>query len=321
MQKPWLSVLIPTYNGEAYLASALDSILIQGDDEIECIIVDDGSSDSTFAIAKSYQDKLPLTVIQRKRQSNWVTNTNYALALAEGEYVCFLHQDDLWLKNRLSTMKRVIEKYPAVNLFLHSSLFIDSNGNSLGLWQCPLPKYPQIVPPGLAIEHLLIQNFIAIAAPIFKRDVALEVGRLDENLWYTADWDFWLKIASFGQNIYYPQPLTSFRVHPNSQTVMRSSSQAEFKQQMQSVVEKHLLGWQVDQNRKQQTSQVAFFSTEVNTTLAAMIHRQQTNMSQLLCSFVSLGPYGWHRYIRDSRIQERVSARLKAKLKVKSVSS
>ncbi|MDJ0634747.1 MAG: glycosyltransferase [Xenococcaceae cyanobacterium MO_188.B29] len=321
MQTPWLSVLIPTYNGEAYLASALDSILIQGDDEIECIIVDDGSSDSTLAIAKSYQDKLPLTVIQRKRQSNWVTNTNYALALAEGEYVCFLHQDDLWLKNRLSTMKRVIEEYPTVNLFLHSSLFIDSDGNSLGLWQCPLPKYPQVVDPSLAIEHLLIQNFIAIAAPIFKRDVALEVGRLDENLWYTADWDFWLKIASSGQTLYYPQPLTSFRVHPNSQTVMRSSSQTEFKQQMQLVVEKHLLGWQVDRNRKQQTSEVAFFSTEVNTTLAAMIHRQQTNMSQLVCSFVSLGPHGWHRYIRDSRIQERVSARLKAKLKVKSVSS
>ena len=321
MHKPWLSVLIPTYNGEDYLASALDSILIQGDNEIECIIVDDGSSDSTLAIAKSYQDKLPLTVIQRKRQSNWVTNTNYALALAEGEYVCFLHQDDLWLKNRLSKMKEVIKEYPTVNLFLHSSLFIDSDGNSLGLWQCPLPKYPQVVDSSLAIEHLLIQNFIAIAAPIFKKDVALEVGRLDANLWYTADWDFWLKIASSGQTLYYPQPLTSFRVHPNSQTVMRSSSQAEFKQQMQSVVEKHLLGWQVDQNRKQQTSEVAFFSTEVNTTLASMIHRQQTNMSQLVCSFVSLGPHGWHRYIRDSRIQERVSARLKAKLKVTSVSS
>ena len=86
MQKPWLSVLIPTYNGEAYLASALDSILIQGDDEIECIIVDDGSTDATLSIAQSYQDKLSLTVIQRQRQSNWVANTNYAMALAEGEY-------------------------------------------------------------------------------------------------------------------------------------------------------------------------------------------------------------------------------------------
>lgn len=321
MQKPWLSVLIPTYNGEDYLNSALDSILLQNDDAIECILVDDGSQDNTLAIAKSYQDKLPLIVIPRKRQGNWVKNTNYALALAEGEYVCFLHQDDLWHKNRLSTMKRLSEEYPEVNLLLHSSWFIDSNGNSLGLWQCPLPKYPQLIDSSIAIERLLIQNFIAIAAPIFKRDVALEVGKLDETLWYTADWDFWLKIAASGNTVYYPQALTSFRIHPNSQTVLGSSSQAEFKQQMQSVVEKHLLRWQADGSRKQQTSQVALFSTEVNTTLAAMIHRQQTNMSKLLYSFVNLGPNGWHRYLRDSRIQERVAARLKAKLKVKPVSS
>lgn len=321
MQKPWLSVLIPTYNGEDYLNSALDSILLQNDDAIECILVDDGSQDNTLAIAKSYQDKLPLIVIPRQRQGNWVRNTNYALALAEGEYVCFLHQDDLWHKNRLSTMKRLTEEYPEVNLLLHSSWFIDSNGNSLGLWQCPLPKYPQLIDSSIAIERLLIQNFIAIAAPIFKRDVALEVGKLDETLWYTADWDFWLKIAASGNTVYYPQALTSFRIHPNSQTVLGSSSQAEFKQQMQSVVEKHLLRWQADGSRKQQTSQVALFSTEVNTTLAAMIHRQQTNMSKLLYSFVNLGPNGWHRYLRDSRIQERVAARLKAKLKVKPVSS
>ena len=321
MQQPWLSVLIPTYNGEAYLVNALDSILIQGDDDIECIVVDDGSTDSTLSIIKSYQDRLPLKLIQRERQGNWVTNTNYALSVASAEYVCFLHQDDLWLESRLSRMKKIIEEYPKVNLFLHSSLFIDSQEKPLGLWQCPLPKYPQVVESSLAIERLLIQNFIAIAAPIFKRDIALQVGGLDETLWYTADWDFWLKIAASGQTLYYPRPLTAFRVHPNSQTVMRSSSQTEFKQQMRSVIEKHLLGWQVDESRKQQTSQVALFSTEVNTTLAAMIHKQQTNLAKLVYSFINLGPIGWHRYMRDSRIGERVSARLKAKLKVESVTS
>ncbi len=316
MQQPWLSVLIPTYNGEAYLASALDSILIQGNDEIECIVIDDGSTDSTLSIIESYQNKLPLQLITRERQGNWVTNSNYALSIAKAEYVCFLHQDDLWIENRLPRMKQIVKEYPEVNLFLHSSLFIDSQENPLGLWQCPLPKYPQIIDSSLAIEHLLIQNFIAIAAPIFKRDLALQVDGLDETLWYTADWDFWLKIAASGQSLYYPQPLTAFRVHPNSQTVMRSSSQTEFKQQMQSVIEKHLLGWEVDESKKEKTNQVALFSTEVNTTLAAMIHQQQTNMAKLVYSFINLGPVGWHKYMRDSRIGERVSARLKAKLKV-----
>ena len=196
-------------------------------------------------------------------------------------------------------MKRLTEEYPAVNLLLHSSLFIDAGGNPLGLWQCPLPKCPQVINSSLAIERLLIQNFIAIAAPIFKRDVALEVGRLDETLWYTADWDFWLKIASAGDMLYSPRPLTSFRVHPNSQTVMGSASQTEFKQQMQSVLEKHLFGWEVHESRKEQTSQGALLSTEVNTTLAAMIHQQQTNLAKLVYSFVNLGTIGWDTFIKE----------------------
>jgi hypothetical protein len=317
MQQPWLSILVPTYNGQVYLASALDSIVIQGDPQIECIVIDDGSKDSTVPIIESYADKLALKLVQRKK-GNWVANTNYALSLASGDYVCFLHQDDLWLEGRLIKMKGIIEQHPDLNLFLHSSLFVDSQGNPLGLWQCPLPKYPQVVDSSLVRERLLIQNFIAIPAPIFKREAALQVGALEEELWYTADWDFWLKLAALGKTIYYPQPFTAFRVHPSSQTVMRSADQDKFQEQMRSVMEKHLKTWQVEQRKKEKTWQVALFSTQVNTTLAAMIHQEKANIPELLSSFIALGPGGWHCYLRDSRIWERVSARLKARLQVKS---
>ncbi|MGL5806383.1 MAG: glycosyltransferase family 2 protein, partial [Xenococcaceae cyanobacterium] len=93
MQQLWLSVLIPTYNGANYLASALDSIIAQKEtafEGIEYIIVDDGSTDETLKIINSYQDKLPLKIIQRQRQGNWVANTNYALSVASADRVCFL---------------------------------------------------------------------------------------------------------------------------------------------------------------------------------------------------------------------------------------
>ena len=314
MHQPWLSVLIPTYNGEAYLSSALDSIVIQGDNEIECIVVDDGSTDSTLSIVNSYLDKIPLKLFRRERQGNWVANTNYALSLASADYICFLHQDDLWLQGRLSKMRSLLQQHREVNLFLHPSLFVDSIGEPLGMWRCPFPKYPEIITPSLAIARLLIQNFIAIPAPIVKREIALKVGGLDETLWYTADWDFWLKIAASGQTIYYPQFLAAFRVHGSSQTVMRSSDQAEFQQQMRSVVEQHLAKWETDVNRKLKIRQVALFSTEVNTALAAILHGEKTNLWKLGEDFFSLTPNDWYRYFRDSRIFERVWARLKARL-------
>lgn len=312
MKQPWLSIIIPTYNGQKYLAATLDSVVIQGDDNIECIVIDDGSTDATLAIAKSYQDRLPIEIIERK-QGNWVANTNYGLTIARGTYACFLHQDDRWQPKRLVTMKNAIAKYPQANLYLHPTLFIDAKGNSLGTWHCPFKDLVAIAPK-TSVERLLVQNFIAIPAPIFKRQLALDLGGMDEALWYTADWDFWLKLATSGDTVYYPEALAAFRVHPDSQTIRRSSSVADFQQQMNLVVSKHLALWNGQESLAREVESVAWFSTEVNTTLAAMVHGETTNLFQLGGNFMRLGISGWYRYWRDSRIQERVLARLKAKL-------
>jgi glycosyltransferase involved in cell wall biosynthesis len=316
MNQPWLSILIPTYNGNNYLRFALDSILSQGDCAgFECIAIDDGSTDDTLTILNSYLDKLPIKIIQSERKGNWVSNTNYALSIATAKYVCFLHQDDIWLKNRISTMKYLIDKYPQVNLFLHSSQFIDRNGSILNLWKCPLPKLPTLITSNMMTERLLIQNFISIPAPIFKLESALKVGGLDESLWYTADWDFWLKIVTLGLTIYYPKPLSAFRVHSDSQTIVRSSYLREFQQQLEIVVDRHCPLWQASKkSRKNKTRSIADFSIQVNTTLAGIIHGQKNDLINLLISFLSLGFWGWYRYFRDSRIWERGIARLKIKL-------
>lgn len=311
MKQPWLSVIIPTYNGQKYLTETLDSIVIQRDDNIECLAIDDGSTDDTLEIAKSYQSKLSIEIIERK-QGNWVANTNYGLSVARGEYACFLHQDDRWELGRLATMQKAIAQHPQASLYLHPTLFIDTKGNPLGIWHCPFKNLETISPPK-SVEKLLVQNFIAIPAPIFKRQLALDVGRMDETLWYTADWDFWLKLASSGDTVYCPQALAAFRVHRDSQTIKRSSSVADFHQQMKLVVAKHLALWK-EREFSPEVESVAWFSTEVNTTLAAMVHGETTNLWKLGWNFINLGTFGWYRYWRDSRIQERVLARLKAKL-------
>lgn len=314
MKQPWLSVLIPTYNGEDYLPSALNSIVAQGDTNIECIVVDDGSTDSTLSLLNSYTDKLPIKILKQARNGNWVANTNQALSIARAEYVCFLHQDDFWLKDRLKIIRSMLKQHPDTNLFLHPSWFSDTKGNYLGLWRCPLPSYPSRIDASMMIERLLVQNFISIPAPIFKREIALNAGGLNENLWYTADWDFWLKIASCGATMYYPKPLSAFRVHPSSQTVLRSARLKDFQKQLELVLEKHMKHWETTERIKRATLQAARFSIEVNTTLAAKIHGEKINLFKLLYSFLLLGPLGWHRYLRDSRIWERVSARVKAQL-------
>ena len=307
-KQPWLSVIIPTYNGSKYLASALNSVVVQQDSEIECVVIDDGSTDNTLAIVGEFEDRLNIKLITKARAGNWVANTNHALKEAAGKYACFLHQDDLWLEGRLERVKKAIAAYPQAKLYLHDSVFIDELGKPLGLWRCPLASKQHIISADEMVGKLLVQNFVAIPAPVFERSAALEIEGLDCDLWYTADWDFWLKLAALGDTCYIPRPLAAFRVHGDSQTIRRSSSIAEFRQQMRSVVDKHL------PQSSQKVSRVAFFSTEVNTTLAAMVHGESPNLLKLGLDFTRLGPAGWWRYWQDSRIQERISARLKAKL-------
>ena len=309
IKQPWLSVIIPTYNGSKYLAAALNSVAVQQDEELECVVIDDGSTDDTLAIVESYQDKLNIRLITKARQGNWVANTNHALSIARGKYACFLHQDDLWIQGRLAIMKEAIASQPYASLYLHDAVFIDEQSKPLGLWQCPVANVETVISAETMLEKLLVQNFIAIPSPIFKRQVAVDLGGLNAELWYTADWDFWLKLASLGDTYYIPKPLAAFRVHADSQTIRRSSSVAEFRQQMRSVVNNHLYP-----KSTAEVAKVALFSTEVNTTLAAMVHGESTNLFKLAAKFILLGPFGWRRYWQDSRIQERVSARLKAKL-------
>ncbi|MGO8898451.1 MAG: glycosyltransferase [Isosphaeraceae bacterium] len=305
---PWLTVVMPVYNGENYLEFALQSILSQPLDGIEIVAIDGGSSDRTVEILESYTTRLPLKLFRSGRPGSWVAQTNHGLSQARGDYACFLHQDDLWLKDRLGTLRRLVARAPHATMFLHPSWFIDPAGRRVGTWRCPLPGDAELA-PDLVIERLLVQNFISIPAPLFSRQEALRAGGLDEELWYTADWDFWLKLAAAGSTYYHPRPLSAFRIHPQAQTMQGSSHLLEFRRQQEIVLDRHFgVGGPVRAGDSL-GQRVARFSIELNTGLAAFVHGRESSPSGLFSRFLRLGPAGWHRYLRDSRIIERTLPR------------
>src|SRR5919109_258307 len=139
MSVPWLSVVIPTYNGSSYLSQALESIILQGDQDVEVLAVDDGSTDDTVSILQSYSHRLPMKVVEQQRVGNWVAATNRGLEMATGEYVCLLHQDDVWMPDRLGSIRRHLEDAAPSALLIHPVWYVDSEGKSVGRWRCPLP--------------------------------------------------------------------------------------------------------------------------------------------------------------------------------------
>jgi len=292
-------MVMPVWNGERYLPQAFESILREGTSGYEVLAVDDGSSDRSPEIVRSWERRLPLRRIARERGGNWVAATNAGLREAQGEYVCFLHQDDLWLPGRLAAIEREVASRPA--LVLHPAVFIGTDGAARGTWRCPLPTGE--VAPRLLADRLLVQNFVAIPAPVFSRDAALRDGGMDEALWYTADWDLWLRLARQGAIRHLPVPLAAFRVHASSQTMVRRDLD-ERRTQLETVLERHRgaasgAAWRA-----------ARFSVEMNLALAAAANRTAVQWRPLLAALSRLGPCAAFRYLRDSRIVERVRARL-----------
>ena len=162
------------------------------------------------------------------------------------------------------------------------------------------------------MNRLLVQNFVPIPAPAIRRELALEVGGLDEDLWYTADWDFWMKLAPRLAAIYDDRPTVGFRVHGRSQTFLRSENLQDMRSQLNTVSRRHLAAWSAPATDKARLGRISDFSTEVNVALAGAAHGMRLTPLSLLRRFILLGPAGQHKYFRDSRIAERLTARLRA---------
>ncbi len=310
-ERPWLSAIVPSHNGERWLAAALQSVVDQNDPGIEVIVIDSSDTPDSLEIVERYADRLAIRACRRGDLLPWMDKTNFAAAVARGDWICMLHQDDLWLPGRSAAVRRWLAAAPAGVMHLHPSYIVDDAGRRRGLWRCPLPDAGAAVPPQLLLERLLVQNFIAIPAPTIRREAYLAVGGLDAQLWYTADWDLYLKLAAAGEVHYHDQALACYRIHGSSLTSSGSRNLDDFRAQMQTVVERHGARLGAAGRRVRRT---AMASIEVNVALAAASQGKFAPLPTAMARILALGPCGMRSYLHASRIVERAYPRLRARL-------
>jgi glycosyltransferase involved in cell wall biosynthesis len=219
MDQAWLTVVLPSYNGACYLSEALESLCRQDHEGFSVIAVDDGSTDGTLDILDEYSGRLPLRIIRRKHEGNWLANTNRGMELAEGKYVAWLHQDDRWEPSRVGTLKRLFQQFPDAPLLFHPSWYIDAHGRRLGTWRCPFANRITELDKDTVRRRLLVQGFLCALAQ---------------------------------------------------------------------------------------------FSVEANLGMMRLVRGSRRGLWRLPIKFASLGPIGWYVFLRDSRIAERVAARIRA---------
>jgi glycosyltransferase involved in cell wall biosynthesis len=310
--RPWLSVVMPTHQGERWLGATLDSLARQTEPGFECIVIDSSPDDATLALARSYADRLTMRFEKRPDLGHWRSKTNFGFEQARAEHVCMLHQDDYWAPGRAAAVRAWIRTAPDIAVHLHPARFVDAHDRRLGVWSCPLPADGAPIARELLLSRLLVQNFICVPTPTIRRDAFLAVGGIDESLWYTGDWDLYLKLAETGSFAYHPQALACFRIHGQSLTMTGRRDPRDFEDQMRSVLDAHIGA--VAPRLRPALLRKALASIRINATLAATGRGRVSSAVKATGLILGLGPRRSLEYLRESRLAERVFPRLRAGL-------
>jgi glycosyltransferase involved in cell wall biosynthesis len=308
--KPWLTVIMPVYRGERWIEQSLQSLAGQCGSGVELIVIDSSPDNATTEIVRRFSDRLQLRLEAKSTLPSWQTKTNKAVEMASADHICWLHHDDMWMEGRTAAIRSWINAAPQAALHIAGSVVIDEAGRRLGVWRCPFGNDGP-VDQAMFVERMLVQNSISAPAPIYRKDAWLAAGGLDEALWYTGDWDIWLKLAAQGPVYHHREVTTAFRVHRASLTITGSRDGADFEQQMRTVLDRHLPSLRAHRRAVERAS-VA--SIKVNGALAAAASGRWAPLLPAFGRVLALGPAGIHRYIRDSRIIDRVMPRVRAKL-------
>lgn len=209
MTNPFVSIIIPTYNRALYISKAIDSVLAQTYSDWELIIWNDGSTDETEQIVKSYKD--PRIRYYYEANHGQCYALNNSISLSKGKWIAFLDDDDQWYHSKLDSQVGIVDRHPEVDV-----LFTDYNNMNLASGE----KGSGFVQSKKGIEKLILtqledevfliaenipagistNNFILPSSTLIKKSIFKKVGLFNEELRNSSDAELWWRIYLHGYN-------------------------------------------------------------------------------------------------------------------------
>ena len=187
MKTPLVSVIIPIYNMENYLGETIESVLLSTYKNLEIVLVDDGSTDSSFAVAQAYAQKDSRIKAYSQPNSGVCRTRNYAVEKATGELIFPLDSDDKITVRFLEEAVQVIVSNPDVKVVHPRAEFF---GDRSGEWK--LKPFSR--------RLLARRNMIPVSGLYWKKDWE-RVGGYCEEMPATEDWDFWISVLKDGGKV------------------------------------------------------------------------------------------------------------------------
>lgn len=215
---PQVSILIPTWNGEAWLRDTIESVLNQSFRDFELIITDDASDDNTVSIAREYLRDPRVSVYPYDQNLGLGGNWNRGLSLARGTCLKVLCQDDILTKECLARCVEILKTTPSVSLITSFGNLIGDREATRGLDVIPGSGELQ----GRWAQEKILHRGNWVGAPtavMFRRTELERTGYFDDSLACGLDWEMWMRLLTFGNLFVIPEPLYATRIHSGQESV------------------------------------------------------------------------------------------------------
>jgi len=206
-----ISVITPSYNQGLFIERTISSILGQEfDGEMEYLVIDGGSIDTTLEILEKYRARLSFV---SEKDEGLADAVNKGLDMATGEIVGWLNSDDLYRPGTIAQVMDYFEKNPECMWLYGKCRIINQKNREI---YKNVTRYKNLLLRRYSYSRLLTENYISQPAVFFRRSLIDEVGKLNTELRYAMDYDLWLRFGKRTPAGVIPVYLSDFRRHPGS---------------------------------------------------------------------------------------------------------
>jgi len=201
-----ITVVTPSFNQGNFIRETIESVLSQGIDNLEYIIMDGGSTDQTLSIIEEYKDKLYFESKPDKGQADAV---NQGIMKAKGDIIGWLNSDDIYYPGALSTVQKTFDENPEINIIYGEANHITRTGEFMERYYTEPFDY----------ERLKDICFICQPALFFRKKIVVLYGYLDIELNYCMDYEYWLRLGKNETFLHIDKLLSGSRLYEENKTL------------------------------------------------------------------------------------------------------
>ena len=208
--EPLVSVVVPAYNAARTIKTTLQSVLRQTMNDLELIVVDDGSADATPEVVRSMDDGR-LRLVQQSNTGH-AGARNVGIEVARGRYIAVVDADDVWLPHKLERQLAVLNSHRMIRALHGSAVFVDDSLRPLFIAPSPDGKND-------LLDVLCFRGLAAMMVTLIIERALLErVGGFDPSLIILQDWELAIRLARLGELYSTSEPLVLYRLHASNQS-------------------------------------------------------------------------------------------------------